>query len=143
MDQPGMIEPQPLPGITPLSEPFWSATRKHELWVQRCKRCERSQFPPEISCTHCGAEPSAVEWVRASGRARLYSWTIAHPPLLPYFAERAPWPVVAVDLEEGVRMVSRLVDVPVEEYAIDMKLQVDFDDVDKEISLVVFRRQEG
>lgn len=141
MEQPATTAPRPLPAVTPLSEPFWSATRAHELRIQRCTRCERSQFPPEISCTHCGAEAGSVEWVRASGRARLYSWTIAHPPLLPYFAERAPWPVVAVELEEGVRMVSQLLDVAPQDYEIGMELQVDFEDVDDEISLPVFRRR--
>ena len=62
MDQPGMIEPRPLPAITPLTEPFWSGTRRHELLVQRCRHCERAQFPPEISCTHCGADSEALEW---------------------------------------------------------------------------------
>jgi hypothetical protein len=79
-----------------------------------------------------------------SGRATLYSWTVAHPPVLPYFQERAPWPVVAVQLEEGPRMVTNLIDVPAEEYRIGMPLQAAYEDIDEELSLVVFRpRQAG
>ena len=76
----------------------------------------------------------------ASGRATLYTWTLCQPPLLPYFAEHAPWPVVAVELEEGVRMVAQIVDLPPEEYEIGMPLVADFQELDDERTLVVFRR---
>jgi uncharacterized OB-fold protein len=79
-------------------------------------------------------------WLPVSGRAALYTWTVAHPPLLPFFAERAPWPVAVVQLEEGPRMATNLIDVPVEEYVAGMSLIVDFEDVDDEVTLVVFRR---
>lgn len=133
-----MAAERPLPEITPLTEPFWTAAREHRLLLQRCAACGRHQFPPEPGCTHCGGEN--LSWVEASGRARLYSWTVCHPPLLPYFAERAPWPVAAVELEEGPRLVSRLPDVPLDEYAFDMPLVAGFEDVDAETALVVFRR---
>ena len=74
-----------------------------------------------------------------SGGATLDSWTVAHPPILPYFQERVPWPVVAVELEEGPRMVTNLIDVRVAQYEIGMPLQVAFEEIDEELSLVVFR----
>ncbi len=140
-DEPGMIAERPLPEITPLTEPFWTAAKEGRLVIQRCEACQAHQFPPEVACTECGSPE--VRWVEASGRASLYSWTVAHPPLLPYFQEHAPWPVVAVQLEEGPRMITNLVDVPVEEYKIDMPLEVTFEDIDEEITLVVFRRGAG
>ena len=138
-DQAGMISERPLPEITPLTEPFWSAARSRRLVVQRCDACSAYQFPPELACTACGSPDT--RWVPVSGRATLYSWTVAYPPLLPYFQEHAPWPVVAVELEEGPRMFSNLVDVPVDDYRIGMPLQADFQDVDEETTLVVFRRR--
>ena len=141
MSEHSMIEERPLPDITDVAAPFWEATRRHELVVQYCAACNTAQFPPEISCTECGAPD--LTWRPVSGRARLYSWTVAHPPLLPYFAARAPWPVVAVELEEGPRMVSRLIDVPIDDYAFDLPLEVAFEDIDEEISLVVFKRAGG
>ena len=81
-----------------------------------------------------------MTWTPVSGRATLYSWTVAHPPLLPFFAERSPWPVVAVQLEEGPRMVTNLIDVAPEHYEAGLPLLVDFEDVDDEVTLVVFRR---
>ncbi|MCH8900807.1 MAG: OB-fold domain-containing protein [Chloroflexi bacterium] len=136
-ERPAMITERPLPEVTPLTEPFWSAARSHRLVLQRCKACNAYRFPPEVGCYACGS-PEAV-WSEVSGRATLYSWTVAHPPILPYFQERVPWPVVAVELEEGPRMVTNLIDVPVEEYEIGMPLQVAFEEIDEELSLVVFR----
>jgi uncharacterized OB-fold protein len=133
-----MIAGHPLPEITPLTEPFWSAAKARRLVVQRCDECGALRFPPEPGCYECGSLRSS--WVPVSGRATLWSWTLCHPPLLPYFQERAPWPVAVVQLEEGPRMVTNLAGVPVEEYEIGMPLIADFEDVDGEITLVVFRR---
>ena len=139
MTQPEMIVDRPLPQLNALTEPFFRAAREHRLLIQRCTACRGHQFPPELTCTLCGHD--GVEWVEASGRATLYTWTLAHPPLLPAFAQSPPWAVVAVELEEGPRMVTRLLDVPVPDYRFDLALRVDFEDVDDEIALVVFRRE--
>lgn len=138
-----MIAERPLPEITPLTEPFWSAAKSRRLLIQRCEECGSHQFPPEPACTFCGSP--RIGWVPASGRATLYSWTVCHPPLLPFFHQRAPWPVIVVQLEEGPRMVSNLKDVPVEEYYVGMPLEADFEDVNEQVTLVIFRRrsQEG
>ena len=138
MDEPGMVAERPLPKITPLTEPFWSAAKARRLLVQRCEACGAHQFPPERGCPACGSPRMA--WVEASGRASLYSWTIAYPPLLPYFAERAPWPIAVVELEEGPRMVTNLVGVPLDDYRVGLPLRAAFEDVDDETTLVVFRR---
>ncbi len=137
MDEPGMVSRRPLPAVVPHTEPFWSAAREHRLVLPRCTACSQVQFPPEPTCIYCGE--AEFTWFEASGRASLYTWTACHPPLLPYFAERAPWTVAAVELEEGVRMVTRLVDVDADAYEIGMPLTVSFEDVDEEHTLVVFR----
>ncbi len=138
MDEPGMVAERPLPKITPLTEPFWSAAKARRLMVQRCEACGAYLFPPERGCTSCGA--LRMVWVEVSGKASLYSWTIALPPLLPYFAERAPWPIAVVELEEGPRMVTNLAGVPLDDYRAGLPLLADFEDVDDETTLVVFRR---
>ncbi len=135
-----MIADRPLPEITPLTEPFWSAAKARRLVVQRCDDCGALRFPAEPGCYACGSLRSS--WVPVSGRATLWSWTACYPPLLPYFAERAPWPVAVVQLGEGPRMVTNVVGVPVEEYEIGMPLVADFEDVTDDVTLVVFRRAE-
>lgn len=137
-DQPGMIAQRPLPEITELTAPFWAALKERRLAVQRCDGCGAYRFPPEHGCAACASLEAT--WTPVSGRATLWSWTIGHPPLLPYFAERAPWPVVVVQLEEGPRMVSNAMNVPVEQYEAGLPLVADYEDIDDEITLVVFRR---
>ena len=133
-----MTPQRPLPEITPLTEPFWAAAKAKKLVLQKCAKCDEYQFPPELACTHCGSPD--IDWVEVSGRASLYSWTVAHPPMLPYFQQRSPWPVVAVQLEEGPRMISNIAETLVDEYEVGMPLVVDFEDVSEEVTLVVFRR---
>jgi hypothetical protein len=136
-DEPGMVAERPLPEITPLTEPFWSAAKEQRLVVQRCDDCATLRFPPEAGCFRCGS--LLASWVDVSGRATLWSWTVCYPPLLPFFAERAPWPVAVVQLEEGPRMVTSLVGVSPEEYAFGLPLKAEFEDVADAVTLVVFR----
>ena len=76
-----------------------------------------------------------------SGRAELYTWTSVYPPLLPYFAERAPWPLVVVQLEEGPRLTTNLWGVELDGYEIGMALQADYEDLTDEITRIVFKRR--
>lgn len=133
-----MTSARPLPEITPATEPFWAAAKRRELVMQRCRVCRVYRFPPEVACAACGSREA--EWARVSGRAILYTWTVAYPPLLPYFAERAPWPIAVVELDEGPRLITHLAGLDVEEYTIGIRLQVDFEDLDEETTLPVFRR---
>ena len=133
-----MTSARPLPEITPATEPFWSAARRRQLVLQRCGGCGAYRFPPELACAACGSREA--EWAPVSGRATLYTWTVAYPPLLPYFAERAPWPIAVVELAEGPRLITNLAGIAVEDYAIGMALQVDFEDLDETTTLPVFRR---
>lgn len=138
MPESGMTGARPRPEVSPLTAPFWSAARERKLVIQRCAGCGTYRFPPEVACFQCGSQEAA--WAPVSGRATLYTWTVAHPPLLPYFQERAPWPVAVVQLEEGPRLVTNLVNVPPQEYEIGMALTIDFEDVSEDVTLPVFRR---
>jgi uncharacterized protein len=137
MDQPGMVQERPLPLITGVTAPFWSAARERRLVVQRCDDCGQLRFPPDPGCFACGSARST--WAPVSGRATLYSWTVCHPPLLPFFQQHAPWPVVVVQLEEGPRMVATLAGIPPEDYAVGMPLQAGFEDIDDDVTLIVFQ----
>jgi len=130
---------RPLPDTDdPLSKPFWNAAREHRLVMQRCIGCGVYRFPPEWGCFSCGSRES--EWAPVSGLGRLHTWTVLHPPTLPWFKDRTPFPVAVVELDEGPRMASNLVDVPVEDYRFGMRLKVDFEDIaGEEVTLVMFR----
>ncbi|MEV4800678.1 Zn-ribbon domain-containing OB-fold protein [Nonomuraea sp. NPDC049421] len=117
---------KPAPKPTPETQPFWDGTAVGELRIQRCTTCERHYFYPRPTCPRCGGDQ--VEWVRASGRATLYSYVINHRPA-PGFEEEAPYAIAVVELEEGVRMMTNIVGVPnvPENLPLDMELQVVFE----------------
>ena len=117
---------KPAPKPTPETQPFWDGTAAGELRIQRCTACERHYFYPRPSCPRCGGDQ--VEWVRASGRATLYSYVINHRPA-PGFEDEAPYAIAVVELEEGVRMMTNIVGVPndPEHLELDMELQVVFE----------------
>ncbi len=101
--------------------PYWEAARRRELRFQRCTNCGAWRFPPGPMCPRCLS--FAHEWARASGRARLVSWVVVHPPVLPAWKERVPFPVVLV---EGVRTIGGLLGATAAELRMDMPMVVDF-----------------
>ena len=98
-----------LPWIDEDSEPFWEGARRGELRMQRCAETGRLIFPPRpMSPWAPHTEPS---WSTVSGRGTIWSFAVPHPPLLPQFAELAPYNVILVALEEDptIRLVGNLV----------------------------------
>jgi uncharacterized OB-fold protein len=91
-----------------LSAPFWQATGNGELRLQRCERCHTFRFPPRVLCPVCLEEAAA--WVGVDGLATVVSHTVVHRPATSAFAERVPYVVAVVQLSEGPRMLTNLVD---------------------------------
>ncbi|MFJ5777640.1 Zn-ribbon domain-containing OB-fold protein [Streptomyces sp. NPDC093094] len=102
--------------LTPLTDtdgaPFWEHAARGELRVQVCGACAEPRFPPRPCCPRC--QSFAQEWRPVSGRGRVWSYVVAHPPLLPDYAAQAPYNVVVVELEEHprIRLVGNLVTGP-------------------------------
>jgi hypothetical protein len=108
-----------------------------ELRFQRCEDCATWRHPPRVACARCGSE--RAQWALSSGRGRLYSWTVTHQPLVPGFAEDVPYAVAVVELEEGVRLVSGLRGVALDELAIGLPLEVAFERPSQSVGLHYFR----
>lgn len=89
--------------------PFWEYAARGELRIQSCARCGRLRFPPRPCCPYCRSFES--EWRKMSGRGRIWSFVIPHPPLLPAYTEQAPYNAIVVELAEapGIRLVGNLV----------------------------------
>jgi uncharacterized OB-fold protein len=117
---------------------FWAALREGELRIQRCVACGTFRHPPRPVCAHCGA--SEREWVAVSGAGEVWSFTVIHPPTLPAFADRTPYGAVVVRLDEGVFLVSEIVDCPIEELAVGTRVEVAVHEVDRDLALPRFRR---
>ncbi|WP_405967425.1 OB-fold domain-containing protein [Streptomyces sp. NBC_00015] len=102
--------------LTPVTDadgaPFWRYAAQGELRVQACTDCGEPRFPPRPCCPHC--QSFASEWRRTSGRGRIWSYVVPHPPLLPDYAAHAPYNVILVELAEAprIRLVGNLVSGP-------------------------------
>jgi uncharacterized OB-fold protein len=98
-----------LPGLADVdAKPFWDAAAAHELHIQTCARCGRRRMPPRPMCPWCRSLDAT--WPAVSGRGTVWSFVVAHPPLLPAYAEHAPYNVVVVALDDdpSVRLVGNL-----------------------------------
>ena len=127
---------RPLPAITPETRHFWEGTRGGELRLQKCSACNHVYFPPRPFCPQCAS--SDVSVFRASGRATLHSYVIHHRPV-PGFVP--PYSIAVVELAEGPRMMTNIVEVAQTPQALqlDMQLEVVFERLSEEISLPLFR----
>ncbi|MEU8761164.1 OB-fold domain-containing protein [Streptomyces sp. NPDC048659] len=104
--------------LTPVTDddgaPFWEYAARGELRVQACAApdCGELRFPPRPCCPHCRSFDS--EWRLMSGRGRIWSYVLPHPPLLPDYAELAPYNAVLVELAENprIRLVGNVVAAP-------------------------------
>src|SRR5690606_12820801 len=89
---------------------FWAAARRGELVIQQCLSCGALRHLPRPMCPHCRSVERG--WKVMSGRGRVWSFVVAHPPLLPAYQAMAPYNVVVVELDEDphIRLVGNLVD---------------------------------
>jgi hypothetical protein len=120
------------------ARPFWEGTALGELRVQSCAACGAWRMPPRPMCPVCRSLDA--KWVVTNGRGTIYSFIVAHPPLLPAYAELAPYNAIIVALEENptIRFVGNLLerpDGPINEVdtasiAIDQPVQVVFQQIE-------------
>ena len=128
---------KPLPRPTEDSAPYWDAAQRGELRMQRCSDCGHIRFPPALLCPQCLSERS--EWERLSGRGSVYSWIVIHQSQHPAFNADTPYNVAIVELEEGPRLHTNLVECKNEDIHIGMPVEVAFDKINDEVTLVKFR----
>ncbi|MEU6391853.1 OB-fold domain-containing protein [Streptomyces sp. NPDC046939] len=120
--------------------PFWAYAARGELRIQACAdpACEELRFPPRPCCPTCHSFDT--EWRHMSGRGRIWSYVIAHPPLLPAYAAQSPYNAIVVELAEAprIRLVGNLVaspgarldSVPPDRIRIGARVQVVFAEID-------------
>ena len=93
----------------PDGQPFWEGTARGELRVQHCGECDRPRIPPRPMCPWCNS--LRTDWRKVSGNGTIWSFIVPHPPLLPAYAEVAPYNVVVVALDDdpSLRLIGNLV----------------------------------
>ncbi len=123
------------PSMTPDTQFFWDGAKEHRLLIQRCDACHRFRHPPRPMCPDC----NSLQWtaVDASGQATVFSFVMPRHPQYPWF--EPDYIVALVELEEGVRLVTNLVDVAPAEVSVGMAVTVRFDEFDGGLVLPMFR----
>jgi uncharacterized OB-fold protein len=121
-----------------LTKEFYDFCKQGALRFQRCSDCNAWRHVPREMCADCGSWEWT--WEASSGRGKIFSWTVVARALHPAFREDAPYAPVIVEMEEGVRLLSQVVDVEPDALEIDMPVEVFFEAVTPEVSLPKFRR---
>jgi uncharacterized OB-fold protein len=128
---------KPLPHIDEESRPLWEAAQRHELYIQKCRDCGDLRFHPRTLCTNCLS--SRTEWVRCKGTGKIYTFTVTNQNQAAGFRDELPYVMAWVEVDEGLKMLTNIVDCPAEQVKIGMPVEAVFDDVTPEVTLVKFR----
>jgi uncharacterized OB-fold protein len=130
---------KPLPQPDPITKPYWDSLKAHAMRLQRCRSCGRFVFFPRALCPFCFSD--ALTWTPVSGRGVVHAFTVPHRHPSPAFQPDLPYVVALVELEEGPRLMTNLIDVPPDpaQIAVGMPVEVVYDDVTPEVTLPKFR----
>lgn len=113
---------KPMPEVQPWSEKFWEGTKNGKLLIQTCKSCKSKIFYPRKYCPECWSKE--LDWIEGSGKGTVYSFTTAYSMVEPRFMDELPYTIAYVDLKEGVRLMTRIVECKPEEIKIGMEVEV-------------------
>jgi uncharacterized OB-fold protein len=132
---------RPLPETRNAGATFWSHAAEGVLAVPKCTECNRTFWHPRPRCPHCGS--ARVDWIRASGKGAIHTFTVVRQSGDSYFKTKVPYAVAMIDLDEGVRIMSNIVDTPLETLAVGMRVEVLFEDAGGGIGIPLFRAVRG
>ncbi|PQP18363.1 Zn-ribbon domain-containing OB-fold protein [Rhodococcus opacus] len=128
------VRPEPRP--TAETAAYWNAAREERLVVQRCEQCGRHQFYPRAFCTACLSEN--IEWVDSAGAGTIYTFTVCRVPAHPSMADKVPYAVAVIELDEGVRLLTNIVDCPIDRIRVGARVEVRFERISAETILPQF-----
>jgi uncharacterized OB-fold protein len=141
MSESGTGYGKPLPAMAGFAREFYEHCQRGDLRFQRCTSCGKWRHVPRHKCGSCASWE--WEWARSSGRGQVFSWTVVSRPMHPDFVDDVPYAPAIIEMDEGVRLVSWVVDCPPEELRKGLPVQVFFDAVTDEVTLPKFRRAEA
>ena len=129
--------PKPRPQPTPVSQRFWDALRAERVDLQRCDDCGRWVYYPRSRCPTCLSD--RLTWTTVEGLGTVYTFTVAEQATAPPFADEVPQLLAVVELTEGVRVSTTLVDVDRARVSVGMPVAPVFDHGDDGLTLLRFR----
>jgi len=125
---------EPVPSAE--TQAFWDAAKRGQLLIARCLDCKRVHYYPRPHCVYCWSEK--VEQQPASGLGTLYTYSTVFMNDLPPFNERVPYVAAQVDLEEGVRVTTNMVDCSPKDLRIGMAVRLRFETIADGVAIPVF-----
>ena len=128
---------KPLPTISGETKPYWDYCRRGQLLIQKCDSCEEYQFYPRGICANCWSND--IQWVTASGKGTVWTFTVTYQNGTPGFADEVPYVLALVELEEGVRMFTNIVDCDPTSVSIGMPVEVTFVRATDQITVPYFK----
>src|ERR1051325_1988968 len=117
---------KPVPELTPVNQPFWDSAKAGKLVMQKCKDCGTWIFCPRPVCGDCASDK--LEWVELSGKGKIFSFTVIREVVgqaLRGFGPDIPYVTAWIDLDEGPRFCSNIIDSPIDKVKIGMDVQAD------------------
>jgi uncharacterized protein len=125
-----------LPGVTPLTQPYWDGARGHQLLIQRCSGCGHRWHPPLPRCPECHS--ASVDWIPVSGKGRVYTYTVVYHATHAAMADKVPYISALIELEEGPRVLTNLRNCSEDTVQIGMPVSLIFEELTPEITLPQF-----
>jgi uncharacterized protein len=130
-----------LPVTDTESAPFWEAARRKVFLIRRCNSCGQPHFYPRPFCPTCWS--GDLSWEEAHGTGTLYAYSTVYFTDLSPFNERLPYVAAIVELDEGPRLMSNVVECELSELAVGMPLEVTFRQETNTITLPLWRPRRG
>jgi len=127
---------RPIPQVEPEAAPFWASLREHLMRIQRCDACGQSFFPPSERCPACLS--ADVVWTEVSGRGRVWATATMYRAYLPAYQGEVPYDVSIIELDEGAKVWSNVVECDPDDVRVGMAVRVRYDDVTPTLTLARF-----
>jgi uncharacterized protein len=127
--------PAPAPLVNTETQAFWDATTQGKLLLPRCNNCGTVIWYPREFCPEC--KTFGVTWFEASGKGTIYSYTVNRRGQGPF--KDLAYVVAYVELAEGPRMLTNIVDCEFDQLAIGQSVELVFHDTGKDAALPRFR----
>ncbi len=127
---------KPIPVVNTWAKPFWDAAKEERLIIQQCQDCGENIFYPRIACINCASDN--LDWIECSGKGKVYTYTVVEANAPSAFVADLPYVVAVVILEEGVRMLSNIINCDPYSVECDMPVQVTFEILNDEYTLPKF-----
>jgi uncharacterized OB-fold protein len=134
---------RPLPDTRNAGKRYWAAAAKGVLLIPKCLECGRSFWHPRPRCPHCGSD--RVDWIESSGSGTIHTFTVVRQSADLYFKSKVPYAVAMVEVEieqgPGVRIMSNIIDCPLDALRIGMPVVAVFEQVSEQVAIPLFRPQ--